>query len=124
MAIISSPAALSRRRFLNLAAIGAAATAVSACTTTSQMPPPPVEQPVEPELGSYEMMYGPVIDEGYEVPAVPIRKMDPQFLRQIVADPTGQRPGTIVVDTSAHFLYLVREGGQAIRYGVGLGRAG
>ncbi len=124
MAIIPSPTALSRRGFLNLAAMGAAATAVSACTTTSQMPPPPAEQPVEPELGSYEMMYGPVIDEGYEVPAVPIRKMDPQFLRQIVADPTGQRPGTIVVDTSAHFLYLVREGGQAIRYGVGLGRAG
>jgi lipoprotein-anchoring transpeptidase ErfK/SrfK len=123
MATISPPTLLSRRGFLNIAAMGAAATAVSACTTT-QAPPPPVEQPIEPELGSYELMYGPVIDEGYEIPAVPIKKMDPQFLRQIVADPTGQRPGTIVVDTSAHFLYLVREGGQAIRYGVGLGRAG
>jgi lipoprotein-anchoring transpeptidase ErfK/SrfK len=30
----------------------------------------------------------------------------------------------VVVDTSNHFLYLVRENGQAMRYGVGLGRAG
>ncbi len=122
MAIASSPTPLSRRGFLNLAAMGAAASAVSACTTT-RPPPPPVEQP-QPELGGYEMMYGPVLDEGYEIPAVPIDRMDPQFLRRIVPDPTGQRPGTIVVDTAQHFLYLVREDGQAIRYGVGLGRAG
>ena len=41
-----------------------------------------------------------------------------------MSDPTGERPGTIVVDVSSHFLYLVRENGQAMRYGVGLGRAG
>jgi lipoprotein-anchoring transpeptidase ErfK/SrfK len=55
---------------------------------------------------------------------VPLEKMDRQFLRQIVPDPTGERPGTLVVDTNSHHLYLVREGGQAIRYGVGLGKAG
>jgi lipoprotein-anchoring transpeptidase ErfK/SrfK len=69
-------------------------------------------------------MYGPIMDEGFEVPAIPIQKIDTQFLRQVVADPTGEAPGTIVVDTSTHFLYLVRPNGQAIRYGVGLGRAG
>jgi lipoprotein-anchoring transpeptidase ErfK/SrfK len=41
-----------------------------------------------------------------------------------VADPTGERPGSIVVDTSQHFLYLTMEGGRAMRYGVGLGREG
>ncbi len=41
-----------------------------------------------------------------------------------MADPTGERPGTIVVDVSQHFLYLVRPRGRAMRYGVGLGRAG
>ena len=56
--------------------------------------------------------------------AIPYQKIDPQFLRQVVADPTGARPGTVVVDTSSHHLYLVREGGMAIRYGVGLGRDG
>ena len=63
-------------------------------------------------------------DDGFSLPAIPYQKIDPQFLRQIVPDPTGARPGTVVVDTSAHHLYLVREGGMAIRYGVGLGRDG
>ena len=33
-------------------------------------------------------------------------------------------PGTIVVNTGERHLYLVLEGGQAIRYGVGIGRDG
>jgi lipoprotein-anchoring transpeptidase ErfK/SrfK len=41
-----------------------------------------------------------------------------------LTDPTGERPGTIVVNTSERHLYLVLEGGQAIRYGVGIGREG
>ncbi|OQM75195.1 L,D-transpeptidase [Manganibacter manganicus] len=118
---LSSPV-LSRRAFLNTAALGVASAAVSACTTVNS--PPPQIEPVEPELGGYETMYGPVLDNGYDIPAVPFRKIDKQFLRQIVPDPTGARPGTIVVDTNGHHLYLVRENGQAIRYGVGLGRAG
>ena len=126
MATDASPAPLTRRRFLNMAALGAAAAAVSACTTTSAppVPPGPPEPQAQPELGSYDIMYGPALDGVYEVPAIPYRKIDSRFLRQIVADPTGERPGTIVVDTSQHFLYLVLEGGRAMRYGVGLGRAG
>ncbi|RVC26418.1 L,D-transpeptidase, partial [Mesorhizobium sp. M7A.F.Ca.CA.004.04.2.1] len=116
---------LSRRGFLNAAALGAASIAVSACATTG---PGPVEPPpptyVEPPLADYVTMYAAVSDGGFDLPAIPVDKIDPQFLRQIVPDPTGQKPGTIVVDTTGHFLYLVRPGGQAIRYGVGLGRAG
>ena len=33
-------------------------------------------------------------------------------------------PGTIVIDSANHFLYLVQSGGQAIRYGVGVGGEG
>uniref|UniRef100_Q07IK9 ErfK/YbiS/YcfS/YnhG family protein n=1 Tax=Rhodopseudomonas palustris (strain BisA53) TaxID=316055 RepID=Q07IK9_RHOP5 len=33
-------------------------------------------------------------------------------------------PGTIVVDTSERRLYLVMEGGRALRYGIGVGRDG
>lgn len=125
----TSPASLTRRRLLSLSAAGAASVALSACTTFRHeiaveplKPKPPVS--VDPAFGSYEMMYAPVIDEGYQLPGIPLEKMNRKFLRQIVADPTGERPGTVVVDTSTHFLYLVREGGEAIRYGVGLGRAG
>ena len=116
---------LTRRRLLGLGASGAATLALSACTTVPSAPPamrPP--DAVDPSLGNYVTMYGPVFDEGYAIPAVPIEKMDRRLLRQMVSDPTGERPGTIVVDTSAHFLYLVMGNGQAMRYGVGLGRAG
>lgn len=50
--------------------------------------------------------------------------MDPQFLRQEVDFSGPQRPGTIIVDTSAKHLYLVQSGHRAIRYGIGVGRPG
>lgn len=118
---------LSRRSFLGSASAAAAGVALSACSTVPRMSYAPVPaQPAFPEtgLGSYAAMYGPVFDGGFEVPAVPVDRMDRRLLRQVVSDPTGERPGTVVVDTSAHYLYLVRENGEAMRYGVGLGRAG
>ena len=48
----------------------------------------------------------------------------PQYRRQMVVDPTGAAPGTIVVDPANRYLYLVQEGGMALRYGVGVGKAG
>ena len=117
--------ALSRRHLLSLAALGAVSTTLAGCASVGGPPPPQYNPPPsEPALPDYATMYGPMEDEGFQIPAVPIQKIDPQFLRQIVDDPTGQPAGTIVVDTTGHFLYLVQPGGQAIRYGVGLGRAG
>jgi len=37
---------------------------------------------------------------------------------------TKEPPGTIVVDPHARFLYLVMENGKAMRYGVGVAKAG
>ncbi|MEJ8570941.1 L,D-transpeptidase [Microbaculum marinum] len=48
----------------------------------------------------------------------------PQYRRQRVRYETREKPGTIIVDTSERFLYVVEEGGMATRYGVGVGRAG
>ncbi len=115
---------LTRRGFFSLAAAGAATFGLSACATVDTGPAYVEPLPPEASFGSYVTMYGPVYDEGFEIPAVPIERMDPQFLRQVVADPTGERAGTIVVDTSQHFLYLVLGNGEAMRYGVGLGRQG
>jgi lipoprotein-anchoring transpeptidase ErfK/SrfK len=47
-----------------------------------------------------------------------------EFRRQLVRYNTNEAPGTIIIDTSHHFLYLIQGGGSAIRYGVGVGRTG
>jgi lipoprotein-anchoring transpeptidase ErfK/SrfK len=48
----------------------------------------------------------------------------PEFQRQLVSYRGAERPGTIIVDTNNKFLYLVQDGGRAIRYGIGVGREG
>ena len=50
--------------------------------------------------------------------------IDPRYLRQEVMYPTAEKPGTIVIDTPNKFLYLVEDGGRALRYGIGVGRPG
>lgn len=52
---------------------------------------------------------------------VPTHEMDLNFERYEVDDPTGQPPGTIVVDTREKFLYFVQPNRKAIRYGVATG---
>jgi lipoprotein-anchoring transpeptidase ErfK/SrfK len=47
-----------------------------------------------------------------------------RFKRQIVSYPTHEAPGTIIIDTPHTYLYYVLGGGQAIRYGIGIGREG
>jgi len=50
--------------------------------------------------------------------------VDPAFARRVVTYPSPEPPGTIIIDPGSHFLYLVQPGGQAIRYGVGVGSEG
>jgi len=50
--------------------------------------------------------------------------IDPRYLRQEVMYATAEKPGTIVIDTPNKFLYLVEDGGRALRYGIGVGRPG
>ena len=68
--------------------------------------------------------YAGVVDDGFRVPPVSLNMLNPQFRRQLVVDPTGEKPGTVVVDPRNHFLYLVQQDGMALRYGVGVGRQG
>jgi lipoprotein-anchoring transpeptidase ErfK/SrfK len=49
---------------------------------------------------------------------------DPKFLRQLVPYSGGEAPGTVIVDTTNKFLYLIENGGKALRYGIGVGRPG
>ena len=51
-------------------------------------------------------------------------RLPKEFRRQVVKYETKEKPGTIVIDPSKRFLYLVMEDGEAMRYGVGVGREG
>ena len=68
--------------------------------------------------------YGAVKDGGYKIPAVPISRVPKQYHRQIVTFYTPEKPGTIIVNTRKRFLYYVLPGNKAVRYGIGVGRAG
>ncbi len=50
--------------------------------------------------------------------------VDPKYDRQVVDYRGDEPPGTVVIDTPHFFLYLVMEGGKALRYGIGVGRPG
>ena len=59
----------------------------------------------------------------------PIKPVDPSHIKSVyrrqLVDFDGQEdPGTVVVDPGEYFLYHVLADGQAMRYGVGVGRAG
>jgi lipoprotein-anchoring transpeptidase ErfK/SrfK len=86
--------------------------------------PPPVFYP-DPSYGARPLQANtaPAADPAPEQQA-PGYAIDPQFERQQVAYSGKETPGTIVIDTPHHFLYLVEDGGRALRYGVGVGRPG
>lgn len=122
---IALSATPSRRAVLaGLASLGALA--LAGCSTTgstrsataSAQPAPRV---VPPEVLA---MYGPRPDEDFPIPAAPIHLLDPVYWRQEVDNVTGEKPGTVVVDTANRFLYWTMPEGRAMRYGVGIGRAG
>ena len=102
---------LSRRIFI---LTGAAA--VAGCNTTA--PQTPV------------IMHGSVSDTFAALPEEPglstteVVKRKPELASAPVPYEGPERPGTIIVRTRERKLYLVMEDGQAIRYPVGVGRAG
>jgi lipoprotein-anchoring transpeptidase ErfK/SrfK len=88
--------------------------------------PPPqyvAPPPAYPQAQPLYVNTGPQTDPMLELQR-PDLPMNPEFLPREVAYRTTEPPGTIVVDTPSHFLYLVEDGGRAMRYGIGVGRPG
>jgi lipoprotein-anchoring transpeptidase ErfK/SrfK len=109
-----------KRNFSRAAAFGVAIGAVALSGTASAAPlqlfpffitPPAASEPPV-------MRPAPSEDEGTaaELPA--------RLKRQVVSHATREAPGTIIIDTPNTYLYYVLGGGQAIRYGIGVGRDG
>jgi lipoprotein-anchoring transpeptidase ErfK/SrfK len=97
-------------------AIGVLAFSGSAAAAPLQLFPsivtPPVERPA-PQIAL------PSQDQGGTVVEMPAR-----LRRQAVSYATREAPGTIIIDTPNTYLYYVLGNGQAIRYGIGVGRDG
>lgn len=72
----------------------------------------------------YAAAYAARTDYDFKVPAVPYKNFDRKYWRQVVDYDGGQAAGTVVVDPYSKFLYLVLPGGKALRYGIGVGKAG
>ncbi len=107
---------ISRRVFVGGSLVSAAA--LAGCQTTPSGPA---------AFGStryHALAYAASPEERFPLPAIDITTIDPKFLRQRVNYATKEKPGTVVVEPHNHFLYLVEGEGKAIRYGVGVGRAG
>ena len=98
-------------------AIGAVAFSNSAAAAPLPMFPfilTPPTAAVQPPVQS--MPQAQEEDRSVELPA--------RLRRQVVAYPTREAPGTVIIDTPHTYLYLVLGGGQAMRYGIGVGRDG
>jgi lipoprotein-anchoring transpeptidase ErfK/SrfK len=108
-----------RRAAIGFGALAAGVAALTGSATAAPLPlfpfimTPPVQSVPQAQLA-------PEIDEesrpAIETPA--------RFKRQIVSYATHEAPGTIVIDTPNTYLYLVLGNGQAMRYGIGVGRDG
>lgn len=68
--------------------------------------------------------YGLLLDNGYELPPVPAGYLQGVNRRALVAYRGSEAPGTVEIDPHAKFLYLVQDGGTAIRYPIAVGREG
>jgi len=96
-------------------AIGVVAFSGSAAATPLQLFPFIMTPPAQSAPPSVQT--APSQDEGVvELPA--------RLRRQVVSYPTREAPGTVIIDTPNTYLYYVLGGGQAIRYGIGVGRDG
>ncbi|WP_050425974.1 L,D-transpeptidase [Bradyrhizobium tropiciagri] len=95
---------------------------LSGCVSNGRTPAALVATPAISPF--YASMYASLNDDRFPVPAIDLSEVDTRLLRREV-DYRGAEPaGTIVVDPAHHYVYLVLGNGSAIRYGVGVGKAG
>jgi lipoprotein-anchoring transpeptidase ErfK/SrfK len=68
--------------------------------------------------------YAALPNEQFPLKTVPVENIKPELRRTEVAYVSPHAAGTVVVDTPARRAYYILGNGRAIRYGVGVGRAG
>ncbi len=112
-------------KWVGLAAVGFGA---AACAPAAG--PAPLAAPVasflqtQAPLAADTTIYQAVQDGPFAIPAIPLDQLPQDLRRQEVQYPTDEAPGTIIVNTAERRLYFVTGPDRAIRYGIGVGRAG
>lgn len=109
----AGPGFLNRRSFLLGSAAGLGALGLGGCATTGDL--------TSSELA---LMYGPVADKKFPIPAVDVSKIDPKYYRRKVRYESKEEPGTIIVDPGKFYVYRIEGDGNATRYGANVGRQG
>jgi lipoprotein-anchoring transpeptidase ErfK/SrfK len=66
--------------------------------------------------------YGGISDDGNVIPPLDFSVVDRDKLRTQVAWSGREKPGNVVVKIPERHLFLIMEGGRALRYSVGVGR--
>jgi lipoprotein-anchoring transpeptidase ErfK/SrfK len=79
---------------------------------------------MQPPVSSQDDAQPPSVTPGDTAQPNADAQLPPQFRKQVVTYTGKESPGTIIVDTRHTYLYLVLGHGQAIRYGIGVGREG
>ncbi|HVL19514.1 MAG TPA: hypothetical protein VM422_00780 [Amaricoccus sp.] len=93
--------------------------APEAARATATVPVPMVAAPApDPALVA---MYASRQDGARTLPAIDVAAFHRALLRNEVDYPTAEAPGTVVIDTTGPFLYLVEGEGRATRYGIAVG---
>ncbi|MEH2506953.1 MULTISPECIES: L,D-transpeptidase [unclassified Bradyrhizobium] len=112
---MSNSLILSRFAAAAFGALAIGATAFSTPATAAPLPLFPFFLP-QIEAAPPPVAAAPEEEERFELPA--------RLRRQVVNYYTREAPGTIIIDTPNTYLYLVLGNGQAMRYGIGIGRDG
>jgi len=71
-----------------------------------------------------EWIVGVIPDTPFNIDLVNLRMVPEASRRQPVRFSGPEAPGTLVVDAAARLLYLVQDGGRALRFGIAVGREG
>jgi len=92
------------RNLIRIQTIAAAAFIFAAAPSHAQQPADDGDQP------------GLIADDTLQLP--------PEYQRQMVSYRSSEPPGTIIVQTSERFLYVLQGNNRALRYAIGVGREG
>lgn len=79
---------------------------------------------VAAQYGVEPISYAARPDGPFEMQAAGVSMLKPEHHRNVVPYNGPHRPGTIVIDNGKRQLFLILEGGHALRYGISVGREG